>query len=295
MYIEITTRCNMSCAHCGADAKAAGIDMTFDVFKKAVRVCKEAGATRVTIGGGEPTIHPEFMKMLDYAVEQFKITVSIISNGSNTATVLKLANMTEKGIIAASISQDEYHDPIDPRVVKRYTELKTPYFKDHDAIKKLPNVINVGRGKNIAGAVEDRCLASAIYIAADGNIYACGCKTELLGNVDNYKLPKIDCEGIDSKKYSCLGYCSNYGHRLVNRAEQQAQEDHIEHLESELAKQIIVTRKAKLLMELRGLDLECDKGHIDEPTKRTMIRQYEENSGLSYFDFMEIYDSVWTA
>jgi len=206
MYIEITTRCNMSCAHCGVDAKVTGEDMTFEVFKEALKVCPDVKT--VTLGGGEPTIHPEFMKILEYAIEVkgAKENVGITTNGSMTDIALKLADMTDKGIISASLSLDKYHSKIDNRVVKRYS--------DKGRIKTFSEVKNIGRGKNIPNAV-DQCFCPMLNIAANGDIYTCGCRTEYLGTVYDYKLPNIGCSTVDLKKYICSGYCSRHGHITI--------------------------------------------------------------------------------
>jgi len=209
MYIEITTRCNMFCAHCGVDAKATGEDMTFEVFKEALKVCPDV--KMVTLGGGEPTIHPEFMKMIEYAIEVngAKRNVGITTNGSMTDIALKLADMTDKGIISASLSLDKYHSKIDNRVVKRYS--------DKGRIKSFSEVKNIGRGKNIPNAV-DQCFCPMLNIAANGDIYTCGCRTEYLGTVFDYNLPEIGCSVVDLNKYICSGYCSNYGHVTIEDA-----------------------------------------------------------------------------
>ena len=38
MYIQITTRCNMSCAHCGMNCTQEGEDMTMETLKKVLNL-----------------------------------------------------------------------------------------------------------------------------------------------------------------------------------------------------------------------------------------------------------------
>jgi len=98
MYIQITTRCNMHCAHCGMSCTAQGEDMSLQTFRQALEYSEDT----VAIGGGEPTIHPLFWQKM-------------------TETALALAGLAKRGIIGCDLSQDDYHEPVDPRVVEAFT------------------------------------------------------------------------------------------------------------------------------------------------------------------------------
>ncbi|HNX91040.1 MAG TPA: radical SAM protein [Candidatus Omnitrophota bacterium] len=65
-FIEITTRCNMLCPVCYADAAAKGKDMPLeDVNRILDTIAKEDKNTHVILIGGEPTIHKDFFRILD--------------------------------------------------------------------------------------------------------------------------------------------------------------------------------------------------------------------------------------
>lgn len=65
-FIEITTRCNMRCPVCYADAEARGKDMSLeDISKILDKIKEEDPRTHVILIGGEPTIHKEFFKVLE--------------------------------------------------------------------------------------------------------------------------------------------------------------------------------------------------------------------------------------
>lgn len=75
--IMINQVCNLRCKYCFADetVNKPGSncnDMTFEAFQKAIQI---SGSGRIGIIGGEPTIHPEFEKFMEYAVDH--------SNGRN--------------------------------------------------------------------------------------------------------------------------------------------------------------------------------------------------------------------
>lgn len=164
MYIQLTTRCNFHCAHCYQDATAQGEDMTMKTFRKAIELSKG----NVVLGGGEPTIHPRFMEMLTYALSH-KQRVTVITNGSNTDISLKLAKI--KGI-KAILSQDQWHDSIDPIVITAFS----------DRIKTVEILNNAGRAKGLPNT-QAMCKCAMVTVKPNGNIYACGCETELLGTV----------------------------------------------------------------------------------------------------------------
>ena len=58
MYIQITDHCNMTCAHCCYSCSPRKRNfMSKDVFVKALDLCD---LDDISIGGGEPTLHPLF-------------------------------------------------------------------------------------------------------------------------------------------------------------------------------------------------------------------------------------------
>ena len=70
-FIEITTRCNMKCPVCYADAESKGKDLSVEDFKRMVDVIKEKDPeTHIILIGGEPTIHENFFELLAYIREQ---------------------------------------------------------------------------------------------------------------------------------------------------------------------------------------------------------------------------------
>ena len=160
MYAQITTRCNMSCSHCGMNCTAQGKDMSFKNFKE---ICYES--SYIVIGGGEPTIHPKFEKFLLYAIGHCE-HVTIITNGSITDTSLALAHLNSDDF-CAQLSQDPYHDPIDDRVIEA--------FKRVDAIRDTSrNLINAGR---CDFGDKNECICEGDpFVRPNGDIHQCGCE-----------------------------------------------------------------------------------------------------------------------
>ena len=68
--IEVTDRCNLTCPTCYASSSPAyGRHRTLDEIKKMLDtiVANEIDPDVVQISGGEPTVHPQFFEILDYA------------------------------------------------------------------------------------------------------------------------------------------------------------------------------------------------------------------------------------
>ena len=88
MHIMTTLRCNMRCDHCCYACETEGPDMSFMTFKAAVELSVKMNE-RVALAGGEPTVHPKFWKMLEYALARSD-DVFVQTNGkiTNTATCI---------------------------------------------------------------------------------------------------------------------------------------------------------------------------------------------------------------
>jgi len=197
MYIQLTDKCQMRCSHCCFSCTGKGTFMTQAVFDK----CLEIAASReeqITLGGGEPTLHP---KCLDWAMQAALASIDttemldgpavlIITNGKKTEVAQKLAKLSKLGVISAELSQDEFHDPIDETTIamfKRYASIRDVTNEGSNA------VIDVGRASvsHEEGLlhVRDGCACDTLFIAPNGDFYQCGCKIKKLGNVLTDEIP----------------------------------------------------------------------------------------------------------
>ena len=197
MYIQITNKCNMKCDHCVFSCTKRGSFMSLDTFEKACQIARDNGSF-ITIGGGEPTLHPDFLKILmvaiNYQVESGSTWIA--TNGSNKFISLYLAELARNGVIGAALSQDVYHDDIDEDVISAFTVKSGYRHSDSDfreirnVTKPFINLVNAGRAKsNHLGGVDD-CLCDKMFIVPSGKVYGCGCKKHCFGTVDNYDIPE---------------------------------------------------------------------------------------------------------
>jgi uncharacterized radical SAM superfamily Fe-S cluster-containing enzyme len=81
--VEITSNCNLHCPMCYASSGPGGKHLSFDECRRAIdRLVEVEGRAEVLqLSGGEPTIHPDFFRILEYACSQAIDLVMINSNG----------------------------------------------------------------------------------------------------------------------------------------------------------------------------------------------------------------------
>ena len=84
---EITTSCNLTCPICFAHSAPGGEHVPLDQCRFAIDelVYMEGQPEVLQLSGGEPTIHPEFFEILDYAVAQPIDMVMVNTNGIRLA------------------------------------------------------------------------------------------------------------------------------------------------------------------------------------------------------------------
>ena len=78
---ELTLACDMRCQHCGSFAGTRRPDeLDFDEQLSVAEQLIRLGCEKVTLGGGEPTLHPRWYQLGKYLTDG-GVRVNIISNG----------------------------------------------------------------------------------------------------------------------------------------------------------------------------------------------------------------------
>lgn len=77
--IEITSRCNERCVHCYIPHKNKNTDIEPNLFYNIIQQCKEMGVMDITLSGGEPMLHPNFIDFL-HTAKSNDFSVTILSN-----------------------------------------------------------------------------------------------------------------------------------------------------------------------------------------------------------------------
>ena len=85
IYIELTDRCNLNCAHCG-NGESQNISLPKSAVKNLISDFASCGGKKVMLTGGEPLLHPDLEEILNFTcprVEETKISTNgyLLSEG----------------------------------------------------------------------------------------------------------------------------------------------------------------------------------------------------------------------
>jgi len=172
--------------------------MSREVFEKAVKLNAEHDDC-LTFGGGEPTLHPDFWDFMATALaSSTDMPPYIVTNGKITKTALALAKLAKSGAIGAALSQDEWHDSIDPEVIQAFNRPLHSYGRygdDANDCREIRNVsggiTNQGRAKRNGIGDLDHCVCDCIVVEPDGRLWECGCRKVSFGTVFAPAIPDL--------------------------------------------------------------------------------------------------------
>jgi MoaA/NifB/PqqE/SkfB family radical SAM enzyme len=77
--IALTNRCDLACPHCYAPKSRD--QLTFDAVAFWLAELDSNGTLGIGFGGGEPTLHPEFVRLCRHAATQTQLSVSFTTHG----------------------------------------------------------------------------------------------------------------------------------------------------------------------------------------------------------------------
>lgn len=89
--LHLTDRCQLDCDHCLRDPGTRPVDLELPVIVSVLDQARAYGIRRVSLTGGEPTLHPRFADVLD-AVVAHGCTWDMVTNGKRFAAVVELCS-----------------------------------------------------------------------------------------------------------------------------------------------------------------------------------------------------------
>ena len=117
-YVYLTSGCNLACKHCWISPTyqpdgTTGGHLDYTLFELAIEEGLPLGLSHVKFTGGEPLLHPDFVRMADYLYEN-NIGLTIETNGTLLTPDLAhyLKTKTTAGFISVSLdgSESDTHD-----------------------------------------------------------------------------------------------------------------------------------------------------------------------------------------
>jgi len=118
-YLYLTTGCNLACRHCWITPTfvkgkpSPGDCLDLNLLKLAVAEAKPLGLTQAKLTGGEPTLHPQFVEIVDFLTsEGLQLTMETNATLIDATLAQHLKNNTSMSFISVSIdgAQPETHD-----------------------------------------------------------------------------------------------------------------------------------------------------------------------------------------
>lgn len=189
----------MKCSHCCFACTTRGTDMTHEVFRAALKLNDEYGQYPA-LGGGEPTLHPHFWEFLGLSLTTDADSPPlIVTNGKIPETAIALARLGRRGVIHAVLSQDQWHESIEPEVVEAFAhrlEHTHTFYGERSGPEDLreirnvgTNLVSAGRAKKFAYSKKE-CCCDELTCDPDGSLWACGCRAEKFGTVLKPAIPE---------------------------------------------------------------------------------------------------------
>ncbi len=132
-YIQFypTLRCNRSCDFCFNRSLPAMQDMSFEAFSVMLDRLKALAVKTIDIIGGEPTMYPEIIRIVQEAARQgFRLNVS--SNGTDTAVLKELWGMGPDITLGISVNDRETLNQLGGFIRQYQPVVKTVYTRRID-------------------------------------------------------------------------------------------------------------------------------------------------------------------
>lgn len=190
--IELTRRCNWNCKFCynvwkHSDKPSQYFDLPFDSYKKIIDEAAENGCTMIRLSGGEPTLHPDFYKIIDYTSKK-KLKIALFTNASMiTNNSIKFYKDNSINDILISLHGTE----------KLHNEITGAGNSYKDTLKKIKLIID----NNISASVETILLGKITdeqLIELSNILSQLGVKN---WNLMPYVPTGMDCDNIYSFNY----------------------------------------------------------------------------------------------
>lgn len=128
VFLYITDRCNLRCSHCYMP-NTKNTDMPFDIFDVIMKEVVRLGASKVTLLGGEPTLHPLLPSFINTLKNLNVDYIRLDTNGQFKPELLENPDLRSLNDISFSL------EGIDPKTHGAIRTMRN-YYSVMDNIKK---------------------------------------------------------------------------------------------------------------------------------------------------------------
>ncbi len=132
-YIQFypTLKCNYHCSFCFNRGLSQETDTDIHHFEDLVSLFSETGVKEIDILGGEPTLHPEFSRIMEMIWEK-KLKATISTNGSSISLLRNLSKKYNPDTlkIGISVHSDVIHEELHNYIITHRPMLKNVFTKE---------------------------------------------------------------------------------------------------------------------------------------------------------------------
>ncbi|KJS30738.1 MAG: radical SAM protein [Desulfatitalea sp. BRH_c12] len=131
LHIEITSKCNERCVHCYIPHENKVNHIKTDLFYSILEQCKEMKVLHLTLTGGEPMLHKNFVDFLKKC-KDYNLSVNVLSN-LTLLTGEIIEEMKANRLLGVQVSLYS----MDSKIHDTITQTKGSFEKTKNAILKL--------------------------------------------------------------------------------------------------------------------------------------------------------------
>lgn len=114
LRVALTQECNLKCFYCHNEGEEEnnGSKLGYEVIKEIIKTASELGMYKVKYSGGEPLLHPEIEKIIEFSAK-YMDDVSITTNGvllKKKAEKLKKRGLDRVNVSLDTMDSETYED-----------------------------------------------------------------------------------------------------------------------------------------------------------------------------------------
>lgn len=138
-WLRTTRRCNNHCIFCHDSEIQNGEIIKTEELQREIKEAYKNGYTRLILSGGEPTIHPDIIKLIEFAKRTGFEWIQIISNGRMFAYSEFTSKIISAGLNEVTISFHSHKEEI----ADKLTDIKGSYKQTLSGIENLRKYNNL--------------------------------------------------------------------------------------------------------------------------------------------------------
>ncbi len=140
-YIQFfpTLRCNRHCGFCFNRGLKTKDEISVEDFNRLAGKLLDAGIREIDILGGEPTLHPDIVRIIDNAAT-LKLRLNLSTNGTNITLLERLSDAYDRNAVNIGISQNSSRLP---KKLEDYIAKYRPVIKSVCKKTALPQPANI--------------------------------------------------------------------------------------------------------------------------------------------------------